>query len=56
MHFLIEVQTAIFKEFRLRNLNNVIEWKKSDKIKERYNKLYDENTNAIEKILVSCLK
>lgn len=53
------VRNAIFKEFglqvamtsnRRRNLNNILEWKKSKRVKECYNKLYDDNDNAIENI------
>ena len=52
------VHNAIFKEFGLqlpmnnskRNLNNVIEWKKSAKVRECYNELYNDDNNAIESI------
>jgi hypothetical protein len=52
------VRNAIFKEFGLqiitgnkqRNLNDILEWKKSDKVRVCYNKLYDDNDNAIENI------
>jgi len=33
-----------------RNLNNVLKWKKSKKVKECYTKLYDNDDNVIENI------
>ncbi|RGB25123.1 hypothetical protein C1646_772167 [Rhizophagus diaphanus] len=33
-----------------KNLNNIFEWKESVKVRECYNKLYDDNENAIENI------
>lgn len=51
------VRNAVFKEFGLqlptnskRNSSNVVEWKRSDKVRECYNKLYNEDDNAIENI------
>lgn len=51
------VKNAIFKEFRVqlpmnnkKNLNNIFEWKESVEVRECYNKLYDDNENAIENI------
>ena len=50
------VRNAIFREFGLqitnskRNANSVMEWKKSNRVRECYNKLYDSNNNAIENI------
>ncbi|GBB93400.1 hypothetical protein RclHR1_21610001 [Rhizophagus clarus] len=51
------VCSAIFKEFSVqlpsyskKNLKKLYEWKKSDEIRECYNKLYDENDNVMESI------
>ena len=48
------VRNAIFKEFELQitnsKRNNVLEWKKSKKVKECYTKLYDNDDNTIENI------
>ena len=51
------VRNAICKKFglqvitaRQKNLNNILEWKKSKKVLKCYNKLYDDDDNAIEHI------
>ena len=50
------VQNAIFKELGLqvtnnkKNATNIVEWKKSSKVRECYNRLYSNDENAIENI------
>ena len=53
------VRNAIYKEFglqvlktsnRQKNLTDVTEWKKSKRVRECYNRLYDDDDNAIENI------
>lgn len=50
------VRNAIFKELGLqvtnckKNATSIVEWKKSSKVRECYNRLYDNNENVIENI------
>jgi len=51
------VKNAIFKEFNLpavdnkrKNIKAVVEWKKIKQVEDCYNKLYDEDDDAIERI------
>ena len=52
----LAIRNAIYKEFGLsssikrKTINDVSEWKKSPKVKENYEMLYNSNFNSIENI------